>query len=349
MIPLKEETADEVVQFVINPPLPRIYDSTGDTKTFHKFGALPRELQLRIFKNAMPASRVVRWAERVSRRNYWPAFDTSHPLFDQWKFPGLLSLLQACSVSNASVNVDGGFVKIQSERGRGRAPPLNWKWKHYTFMRPDQDIILLDCSDLVQLYQNGGSINLERFTHIAVYAESAEYKKWPQDLLLETLDVIQAHCPLLQRLSVFICNKWYRDFTHYENIRFLDIDDSLNLLKLNYRCYMMRTNQDEEFKIGSKLRKMLKSASHLHSQLQEVFMEMRQSREQRVVAYWKKVQVVPVTNCGSQNFYDDSDLYFSDLDAYVGRNDDGTLENTTWGWKGDEWHKCGTLVCAEPS
>ncbi|TGO55291.1 hypothetical protein BOTNAR_0248g00070 [Botryotinia narcissicola] len=294
--PLKEETADEVVQFVINPPLPRIYDSTGDTKTFHKFGALPPELQLRIFKNAMPASRVVRWAERVPRRNYWPAFDAPHPLFDQWKFPGLLSLLQACSVSNASVSVDGGFVKIQSERGRGRAPPLNWKWKHYTFMRPDQYIILLDFSDLVHLYQNGESINLERFTHLAVYAESAEYKKWPQDLL----------------------------------------------------CYIMRTNQDEEFKIGSKLRKMLKSASHLHSQLQEVFMEMGQSREQRVVAYWKKVQVVPVINCGLQNFYDDSDLYFSDLDAYVGRNDDGTLETTTWAWKVDEWHKCGTLVCAEP-
>lgn len=67
------------------------------------------------------------------------------------------------------------------------------------------------------------------------------------------------------------------------------------------------------------------------------------------MAYWKKVQVVPVINCGSQNYQNDSDLYFSDLEAYVRRNDDGTLETVTCEWKDDKWGELGSLVCSEPS
>ncbi|KAK6606712.1 hypothetical protein H4I95_04361 [Botrytis cinerea] len=59
MAPVKDETADEEVQFIINPPLPRIHKSTGDTQTFHRFRDLARELQLKIFKHALPAPRVV--------------------------------------------------------------------------------------------------------------------------------------------------------------------------------------------------------------------------------------------------------------------------------------------------
>ncbi|KAK6610523.1 hypothetical protein H4I96_02121 [Botrytis cinerea] len=60
MAPVNDKTADEEVQFVINPPLPRINNSIGDTQAFHRFGDLARELQLKIFRHAMPALRVVR-------------------------------------------------------------------------------------------------------------------------------------------------------------------------------------------------------------------------------------------------------------------------------------------------
>lgn len=76
---------------------------------------------------------------------------------------------------------------------------------------------------------------------------------------------------------------------------------------------------------------------------------MEENREDKVMAYWKKVQVVPVINCGSQNYHNDSDLYFSDLEAYVRRNDDGTLETVTCEWKDDKWGELGGLVCSEPS
>ncbi|TEY81152.1 hypothetical protein BOTCAL_0034g00160 [Botryotinia calthae] len=162
-----------------------------------------RELQLNISKYALPAPRVVRWSLRAASRSYWPTSGSHYPPFDEWKFLGLDSLLQTDSVSNAPVNLE--YIKIKSEHGQGKAPPLNWRWKHYTSMRPNQDIILIHFLDLDRLYRNGGSINLEKFAHIAMYHRNDE--RWPEDFLVEVLDFIQAHCPSLQRLSLLICNQ----------------------------------------------------------------------------------------------------------------------------------------------
>lgn len=136
-------------------------------------------------------------------RYYWPISDSPYPLFDEWRFLGLESLFQADSVSNASVNLE--YVKIKSERGQGKAPPLELEVEALYFYAADQDIILIHFTGLVRLYRNGGSINLGKFTHIAMYYQN---ERWPEDLLVEMLNFIQGHCPSLQRLSLLICNRW---------------------------------------------------------------------------------------------------------------------------------------------
>lgn len=80
-----------------------------------------------------------------------------------------------------------------------------------------------------------------------------------------------------------------QNFTQYENIRFLDIDGSLNLLKLRFTLFIRARNYNTEAMIGKRLREMFNSASVLKSQLQAVFTEMEENREDKVMAYWKKV------------------------------------------------------------
>ncbi|KAF7885323.1 uncharacterized protein EAF01_011388 [Botrytis porri] len=244
MIPLEEETADEEVQYLINPPLPQIYDSTEDTKTFHKFNDLPIELQLKIFKRAMPAARVIRWTRKVD----WHLSENRYPMFNLRSFPGLFSLLNTCSVSNKSVHHDGGFVRIKWIYGKGSTPAYLTKWVqkhhtfvHYNYLRPNHHVFLLDYDDLIEADLIGGSINLQSFTHLALYGNHMR----PQGSILgKLLEFIQTHCPNIKRVSFVISSIWYYPYNQYVIARFIDIDENLLKLKLWYSVRTQRQNPE---------------------------------------------------------------------------------------------------------
>lgn len=145
--------------------------------------------------------------------------------------------MATCKASNASVYL-GGFEKIEIQPpGSGPAllvdlqsaiksstkthhAVLDHKKLQYTYMRPFQDIIVMKADTLVKLYLYGGSINLDRFAHIAVYGLDLDEKT----LLLK---LIQFQCPNLKRLSIVLYNDLLTD-EPADYIRLLDINDNLN-------------------------------------------------------------------------------------------------------------------------
>ncbi|TGO89939.1 hypothetical protein BPOR_0086g00090 [Botrytis porri] len=285
MIPLEEETADEEVQYLINPPLPQIYDSTEDTKTFHKFNDLPIELQLKIFKRAMPAARVIRWTRKVD----WHLSENRYPMFNLRSFPGLFSLLNTCSVSNKSVHHDGGFVRIKWIYGKGSTPAYLTKWVqkhhtfvHYNYLRPNHHVFLLDYDDLIEADLIGGSINLQSFTHLALYGNHMR----PQGSILgKLLEFIQTHCPNIKRDT------------------------------------KTKSRSQDVFETRS----LMDTASEFMFEVDAVYQEM----DRKSMAFWKNVQAVPVLDCGSQNPFDEFELYIPHLEAYACSNNDETLQTTT--------------------
>ncbi|KAF5875727.1 uncharacterized protein Bfra_011490 [Botrytis fragariae] len=121
--------------------------------------------------------------------------------------------------------------------------------------------------------------------------------------------VDETHCPNIKRYAIG---------------RFIDIDE--NLLKLKLR-YPVRTQiQNPEANMYWITKSIMDTSSRLMSEIDAVYKKMGR----KSTAFWKNVQVVSVLDCGSQNPFDESELYIPHLDAYVYSNNDGTLQTTNF-------------------
>lgn len=288
----------------------------------------------------MPAARVVRW----TRMGFWISSNTRYPMFNLRLFPGLFSLLNTCLVSNESVHRDGGFVRIKStyDHRNPNVPthPTEWPQKrhysvHYSYLRPNHDVFLLNYRDLIASHRTGASINLQSFTHLVFHGNHIELQR---STLVKLLELIQTHCPNIERVSILASRIWCYSFNQYAIARFIDIDENLLKLKLWYPVKTHRTNP--EANIYGKMRSIMDTAATFISAFKLVYEEMNT----KSMAFWKNVQVVPVLDCGSRNPFDESDIYIPGLQAYACSNKDGNLETTPC-----ERSRYGILHCSEPS
>ncbi|KAF5875169.1 putative heterokaryon incompatibility protein [Botrytis fragariae] len=179
------DTADKKIQVNTTPPLPiRKYQSiTGNTKTLHRFGEFPREIQIKIFKLALPDPRIVYLRLEIIFSKHEEGITWVYASSGRTRASGLLSLLETCTISNASVYSGDGFTKAKLEPLGSRPHTANkqhlgtdhyfgyknWgdKVLNYTYMRPTEDILVVNYDLLSCLYGHNGSLNLEKLTHIA--------------------------------------------------------------------------------------------------------------------------------------------------------------------------------------
>ncbi|TGO23888.1 hypothetical protein BPAE_0118g00150 [Botrytis paeoniae] len=126
---------------------------TGNTKTLHRFGEFPREIQIKIFKYALPNPRIVYLRLELIFSKPEEGITWVHA-------SGLLSLLETCATSNASVYSGEGFTKIKLEPLGSRPHTANkqrlstghyfgykeqdYKLLNDTYMRPSEDILVVD-------------------------------------------------------------------------------------------------------------------------------------------------------------------------------------------------------------
>lgn len=330
--------ANRFNKVTITPPLRQMppQSTAGNTKTFHKFANLPLELQIKIFKYALPDSRIVYFGIKISTAQDWnkirPRLD-----IEIAAFPGVLPLLQTCTTSNASVYSDGGFSKIKVEPlgtnpvffpqpYRNSNIPIYYEiWHHkvrnYTFLRPSQDILLLDTPSLMMLYRFRGSLNLQNITHISITEIDLTFPSNFSKIYF--LNFIQAQCPGLERLSYIPgpCNirGW-----HYHKLRFLEINN--NLLNLNFRDSAYReVPERSESQMYRALSTVLNRRRRFSCMIEDYHSQMAQEDNKDSIAYWKEVEVVDVLVCWSEHLGNESYLYFPYLEAYVDLNNDGTL------------------------
>ncbi|TGO45027.1 hypothetical protein BOTNAR_0709g00010 [Botryotinia narcissicola] len=184
--PKDDDTADKKIQVNTTPPLPvrKNQSITGNTKTLHRFGEFPREIQIKIFKLALPDPRIVHLGLEVIFSEPEDGITWVHARVNKTRAPRLLSLLETCITSNASVYSGDGFTKIKIQplnshphtaNKQRLSPNDNFCYKDWgdkvlndTYMRFSEDILMVDCSYFDLLYRHGGSLDLERLTHNAV-------------------------------------------------------------------------------------------------------------------------------------------------------------------------------------
>ncbi|KAJ8064242.1 hypothetical protein OCU04_006589 [Sclerotinia nivalis] len=351
---LEDETNDEKIPKTSITVTPSLRSKTHlfaaeSIKTFHKFSELPRELQLMIFQNALPASRIVCINFYVIDRG---GAISAGLYVCIAKSPGLLPLLETCTASNASIYLDGGFVKIKVEplksgpalysRGiRTRDFPVHYedlgnKKRNYTYMRPSQDILMVNANSLLKLYRYGGSLNLEGVTHIALrdiewvpaMDSMVDSQKAVQGMI-DLLNLIEAQCSNLKRLS-FVANIYghYGDRTTNDT-QLLDINN--DLLKLDLRDKRGYEVPDSaNCRLYEMLSCLLRERNFFDHKIQKHHERIEEQGNKDSIAYWKGVEVVYCLHCRSKNYHDESKFYIPNpyiplLDCFVRCNDDGTL------------------------
>ncbi|KAM0128334.1 hypothetical protein ACHAP3_008386 [Botrytis cinerea] len=79
------------------------------------FGELPREIQIKIFKNALPDPRTAYLRLEIILEEPGEGTMWVHASVGKIRAPGLLPLLETCTTSNASVYSGDEFTKIKME------------------------------------------------------------------------------------------------------------------------------------------------------------------------------------------------------------------------------------------
>ncbi|QSZ35732.1 hypothetical protein DSL72_006854 [Monilinia vaccinii-corymbosi] len=235
------------------PPLPTLkkHATAGNTESLSRFKDFPQEIQLQIFRNALPDQMLIIFNFKLERKS--PVANIALIGFRVYiaKFLGPLSLLGTCKTLDTSFLRDGEFEEIRikpqvsdpslllNEDLQSDIPVLvSWRpsQRNYTYMRPARDIFMTDSDTLLQIYHHGGSINLERFTHIALrYNSSLPVLRD----IVKILSLVQDQCPSLKRLSIW--NDPCRillvgERTPSSHARILDIND--DMLKLKPRDHL---------------------------------------------------------------------------------------------------------------
>ncbi|TEY58656.1 hypothetical protein BOTCAL_0204g00130 [Botryotinia calthae] len=278
---------------------------TGNTKTFHRFGELPREIQIKIFKHALPDPRTVYLRLEIILEEPREGIMWIHASVDKTRAPGLLPLLETCTTSNASVYSGDGFTKIKMEP-LGSHPHIASKdnlnneaslvykdWGDqvlsYTYMRPSEDILVVDYISLCILYNHHGSLDLQRLTHIAVihFGYLSVTTPWDSGRMTRLLNDIYSRCPCLKRLSVIASHDCPREIP--PATRFLNIDR--DLLKLDLRDKDERQVPFEEANARYEvLKDILKTRYIFDKHFESHREEVEEEGNKDVVEYWKKVE-----------------------------------------------------------
>ncbi|TGO53491.1 hypothetical protein BCON_0122g00080 [Botryotinia convoluta] len=313
-----DDTADKKVQVNTTPPLP-----------------------IKIFKYALPDPRIVYLRLELIFSKPEEGIIWVHVRVNKPKAPGLLSLLETCTTSNASVYSGGGFTKIKIEplgscphiannKFVDRGLPFGYKEQDYkllndTYMRPSEDILVVDYDLLSLLYGHGGSLDLKSLTHIAVsrFGYLSVRTPWVSDDMTKLLNDIHSRCPCLKRLSVigtFNCDREMPPAT-----RLLDINK--DLLKLDLRDKYERQLPSEEADDRYRVLEKILKARYLFDKHFESYRKKIEEEEgnKDAIEYWKKVEVVKALHCWPEDPQDESNLYIPEIDSYVRCNDDGFL------------------------
>ncbi|KAF7887562.1 hypothetical protein EAF00_009856 [Botryotinia globosa] len=214
--------------------------------------------------------------------------------------------------SNASVYSGDRFTKIKIQplnshphtaNKQRLSPNDNFCYKDWgdkvlndTYMRFSEDILMVDYRRFDLLYRHGGSLNLERLTHIAVswFGYLSVSTPWISGKITKLLNDTYSQCPCLKRLSVLgsrICDEKAPPVT-----RLLNIDK--DLLKLDLEDIDGRQVPSEET-----------DDRHFESYRKEI----EEEGNKNAIEYWNKVEVVNVLQCWSDGTQYESTLYFQRL------------------------------------
>ncbi|THV50940.1 hypothetical protein BGAL_0130g00210 [Botrytis galanthina] len=338
--PKDDDTADKKIQVNTTPPLPvrKHQCITGNTRTLHRFGEFPREIQIKIFKLALPDPRIVYLRLGLMSSEHEEESWT-HISMDKIRTPGLLPLLETCRTSNASVYCGDGFTKIKIEPLDGHPGTIKkldlgachyidfdvWSDKvlQYNYIRPSEDILVMHYDSLRFLHDRSKSLNLERVTHIALKLECfSVMTPWISDRMTSLLGDVYSRCPNLKRLSVIGSYNCVRELPSATRLLSIDKD----LLKLDFRDKDERQVPSEEATHSYReLDRILRARCLFDWHLESYRKEIEEEGNRNAIEYWKKVEVVDVLCCWPDESQDESNFYIPEIRSYVRCNDDGFL------------------------
>ncbi|TGO89938.1 hypothetical protein BPOR_0086g00080 [Botrytis porri] len=212
--------------------------------TLEKFSLLPVEVQCAIFKGALPSPQVIDLAFKIfenrdhSARKIVRQLEVCIPTN-----PSMLPLLQACAASHAEVYRNVKKIEITRLGTKVYLPLWNSvlgipphirnygvvnrlkastkpNTRAYTYMRTDEDILMLDAAKVFTLYIYGGTILMSNIKYLALQNASLDGMSLdtPGDMLgvqYEVLrlhlffNIIRLHCPALSKMYFLIDGRNY--------------------------------------------------------------------------------------------------------------------------------------------
>lgn len=205
---------------------------------FKQFKNLPVELQCLVFKHAFPKPKVIDFRFYVLQSYGDQETQIIRKLRGRIrKNTSILPMLQACS--NSQKEVYRNFERIEiADLGTHTPYALSHpalllpsRYHHYevindsrkfgslnhTYMRPDEDILLIDGYALTSLYSYGGSISMSNITNLVLshldlhtwklvsrnrMGTGAEVNLFKDSLLKQ----ISMHCPALSKIHFLLCS-----------------------------------------------------------------------------------------------------------------------------------------------
>ncbi|KAJ8064247.1 hypothetical protein OCU04_006594 [Sclerotinia nivalis] len=207
-----------------------------DPTEFPLFSSFPVEIQCQIYKEAFPEPCLVGWRFRIFRIEGNPEIVVRYK-----QRQGLLSLLLACE--NSKDEVFRNYEKLEFKLPTSVKLENKYGIDPYVYIRPTVDTLFLSISEFLELYELGGSMNLENITHLVLSERSprlwgadeegfADDEKMRHQAMVYTM--ISIHCPALKKLSV-LSEKFHASLTELMNFwTLIDISEGCVDLDWNF-------------------------------------------------------------------------------------------------------------------
>ncbi|QSZ35738.1 hypothetical protein DSL72_006860 [Monilinia vaccinii-corymbosi] len=296
-----------------------------------------------IFKQNLPPSYILDFYFKVRRIT---GSDTV-VYCDISTFPGLLSLLETCKISNDTV-YRAGFKKVEVILPGANDSSVERIWAkgsdgdnnlyyfkvqterfNYSYMRPSVDVLLVCATEFAQLHKIGGSIGLlSSLSHIAINGFKYIFADDPAEVskhFAALFETIGKNCQALEKVSMVmghgVLEFWGTRRESAKSRRLLPLDGDFSSFHLVEDP--STTRRTDLFGEPESLITMWNANAGLLMEELRKYVKTTEPEEPDVVEYWSKVKVVPTLMSWLEG-KDEPRLWVPALRSLIACHEDGT-------------------------
>ncbi|KAF7957014.1 hypothetical protein EAE96_004335 [Botrytis aclada] len=281
-----------------------------DVLTFPKFKLLPPELQVWVFKEAVPDrnSRVADFYFKVCVHNSKFLLSVQDEISPA---SHLLPLLNACKLSRKVVYSQLKQIMLSTPDPHGTMRkhfediPVRHFWVNdrrlvQTYIDPVRDTLMLNIPDLMLLYYYRRSIDLSKIERLAIATFPIDFNMFPRNRMIDHYHImadISEWCPdikVLQIVLLFSVNNFAKSYRlgQRRGYHVIDIDTEMRHDDYwdNSGCLIERPHMD-------RIESVLNAAKIKSTNHRSYLRLLQEMKKEKKIEFWKKVKLTNVLLC----------------------------------------------------